>query len=204
MDWHLLAKSLIVGFIIAIPTGPVGVLCVRRALTHGRSAGFISGLGSATADLVYVVVVLFGLQAISHFLLQHHEALRLGGSIFLIYLGVTTFFSAPLERTGNNGAYRWTSYFTSAFLLTITNPILIVSFTALFAAYGLAGRHEHLLPAVLTALGVFIGSSMWWLLLNGVIDINRHKISESWLEWINKISGVIILLFGLLALLVIV
>jgi threonine/homoserine/homoserine lactone efflux protein len=196
----LFFKSIIVGFIIGIPTGPVGVLCVRRTISHGRAAGLISGLGSTSADLVYAAIVIFGLQSVAQIFLHYHTPLRLGGGVFLLYLGFTTFFSRPLVTAPTNNPRSQWKNFSSAFILTITNPVIIFSFTALFAAYGLAGEHGHITAAGLSLTGIFIGSIFWWLFMTSLVRKFRHRISEHWMSWVNRVSGIIIFAFGVIAL----
>src|SRR6266446_6905535 len=92
----LLLKGVLVGIIIAVPAGPVGVLCIRRTIFHGQMAGFLSGLGAATADAVFGIIAAFGLTVISELLLDYRNWLRVGGGAFLLYIGITAFVADPL------------------------------------------------------------------------------------------------------------
>src|SRR3970040_603046 len=138
MDLGFLLRGLVIGFSIAAPVGPIGVLCIRRTLTEGRIAGFVSGLGAATADAFYGAIAGFGLTFISSFLIDQQFWLRLAGGFFLLYLGVKTFRSSPpdnaalQDRSGIFGAY------ASTLVLTLTNPMTILSFAIIFAGLGLA------------------------------------------------------------------
>src|SRR5438477_9482083 len=168
-------KGLVLGFAIAAPVGPIGVLCIRRSLADGQAAGLATGLGAATADTLYGCVAAFGLTAVSDYLLKQRLWLGLIGGLFLCYLGVRTFLTKTSEspavanRSGLAGAY------FSTFLLTVTNPMTILSFVAVFAGLGLATSSNYLSAALLVA-GVFVGSGLWWLLLSGGAALFRSRI----------------------------
>ena len=201
MDISFLLRGLIIGFSIAAPVGPIGVLCIRRTLAEGRASGLVSGLGAATADAIYGCIAGFGLTFISSILISQQGWLRLVGGGFLCYLGLKTFLARPVEQaalaTGNGliGAY------ASTFFLTLTNPMTILSFAAIFAGLGVASASGHYASAGVLVLGVFIGSALWWLTLSGVVGVFRTRFDPHGLRWVNRISGVIITGFGLLALL---
>ncbi len=199
MDVGLFLEGIIIGFAIAAPVGPIGVLCIRRTLADGRASGFVSGLGAATADAVYGAIAAFGLTLITNFLLGGASWLRLIGGAFLLFLGVKTFLARPAEwatpaaRSGLLGAY------ASTFFLTLTNPTTILSFVAIFAGLGVGGADDAL-SAALLVVGVFLGSAAWWLVLSGGTGLFRSKLSAGGLRWVNRVSGVIIATFGVLAL----
>jgi threonine/homoserine/homoserine lactone efflux protein len=197
----LLIEGLIIGFSIAAPVGPIGVLCIRRTLTEGRASGLVSGLGAATADAIYGCIAGFGIAFISNFLVSQQIWLRLIGGAFLCYLGIKTFLSKPSEQTESNKRNSLIGAYVSTFFLTITNPMTIISFAAIFAGLGLAGTGGNYLSAGLLVMGVFIGSAMWWLLLSGSVGIFRERFDNNKLKWVNIISGLIITVFGLFALL---
>lgn len=200
-----LLRGLVIGFSIAAPVGPIGVLCIRRTLTGGRSAGFLCGLGAASADAVYGCVAAFGLTSISSFLVDQQLWLRLVGGMFLLYLGLRNL----RERLGEGEAaiisgtsYReLTGACASSFLLTITNPLTILSFAAIFAGLGLVSKDVGYTPAALLVLGVFLGSALWWLLLSGSVSLFRSKLGFGALRWVNRTSGTLIFGFGIAALL---
>lgn len=201
MDLQFLLQGLLIGFSIAAPVGPIGVLCIRRTLVSGRAAGLVSGLGAASADAFYGCIAGFGLTFISTFLVNQGVWLRWIGGLFLIYLGVTTFLSRPADQ--NQPAQRTglvKAYF-STLLLTLTNPMTILSFVAIFASLGLAEQGSHqFLSVIIFVLGVFSGSALWWLLLSEGVNAFRKKFKLAALKWINRISGLVIIVFGLLAL----
>lgn len=192
-------KGLILGLSVAAPVGPIGLLCIQRTLNKGRKSGFFSGLGAATADATYGLIAAFGLTVISNFLLKNQTLIRLIGGIFLIYLGVKTFLSSPAnEAAKSNASNNILDDYISTLFLTITNPMTILSFLAIFAGLGLSTSNSSLLSAIMV-LGVFLGSALWWLLLSNAVNLLKDKIENNVLKYINMISGGIILIFGIIA-----
>ncbi|MBN2147455.1 MAG: LysE family translocator [Anaerolineales bacterium] len=196
----ILLRGLIIGFSIAAPVGPIGVLCIRRTLADGRLAGLVSGLGAACADAFYGSVAAFGLAAIANLLIGQHTWLRLVGGIFLCYLGIKTFFSRPAEGAATAGKRSLPGAFASTFVLTLTNPLTILSFAGIFAGLGLGQLRQGVEQALLMVAGVFSGSALWWLLLSGGVSLLRQKVTVGILQWINRLSGVVIAGFGMAAL----
>jgi threonine/homoserine/homoserine lactone efflux protein len=200
MDLILLLRGLAIGFSIAAPVGPIGVLCIRRTLAEGRLSGIVSGLGAATADAIYGCVAVLGLTFISDILIDQQVWLRLIGGLFLCYLGIKTFMAKHAKRavlTKGNGLV---GAYASTFFLTLTNPMTILSFTAIIAGLGSASTGGDFMPAGAVVLGVFIGSSLWWLILSGSVGVFREKLDSQGLQWVNRFSGAIIAGFGLFAL----
>src|SRR2546427_8898961 len=166
MDIGFFFRGLIVGFSIAAPVGPIGVLCIRRTLADGRVVGFVSGLGAAAADACYGGIAGFGLTAISNFLVGQQTWLRLLGGVFLCYLRWKTFITKPAEQAASVQGSGLAGAFASTFVLTMTNPATILSFVAVFAGLGLGNRTGNFLADGLLVLGVFVGTAFWWLLLS--------------------------------------
>lgn len=200
MDIAFLLRGLVIGFSIAAPVGPIGVLCIRRTLVHGRISGFVCGLGAATADAIYGSVAGFGLAAVSNFLVGQQFWLRLIGGLFLCYLGVRTLRTLPSDRAASEGDRGLIGAYASTFFLTLTNPMTIISFAAIFAGLGLAGAAGDYASAGMLVLGVFLGSALWWLVLSSGVSLFRSLVSPPGLQWVNRISGAIILAFGVWAL----
>ncbi len=193
-------RGLLIGISIAAPVGPIGVLCIRRTLAEGRISGLVSGLGAATADAIYGLVAGFGLTFISGFLVAQRNWLSLLGGIFLCYLGVRTFLSqlsAKAVQAESKGLWR---NYLSILLLTLTNPMTILSFAAIFAGLGLADSSGDYMDAAVLVWGVFTGSGLWWLLLSFGVSLFRGRMTPAWMVWVNRVSGLIILAFGLTAL----
>lgn len=202
MDTSFFVRGLIIGLSVAATVGPMSVLCIQRTLARGYLYGLISGLGVATADGMYGAIAGFGLTAIVSFLISLQVWIRLIGGLFLIYLGLRGMLSRPAERAAvvakaNNflGAY------ASTFLLTLTNPLTILSFAAIFAGVGVGvgGASNGYLAATLVVVGVFLGSTLWWCFLTGGMSLLRGKFTARWLLWIHRISGGIIALLGVVA-----
>ena len=196
---NFLCKGIIIGFSIAAPVGPIGVLCIRRSLAEGQRIGLVTGLGAATADALYGCIAGFGLTAISNFLVGQKFYLGLLGGSFLCYLGVRTFFSNPVKPQGEARAGGLLSAYLSTFLLTLTNPITILSFMAVLAGLGLGTSTDYLAASSMIT-GVFAGSALWWLLLSSSVTLLQSRLDSGWMLLVNRLSGVIILGFGLYSL----
>jgi len=201
MNISFMIKGFIIGFSIAAPVGPIGVLCIRRTLAKGRTTGLLSGLGAATADAIYGCVAGFGLTFISNFLISQQVWLRLVGGIFLCYLGLKTFLSRPAEQAASVKGNSLAGAYASTFFLTLTNPITILCFAAIFAGLGVGSVTRHYSSAAALAFGVFAGSATWWSVLSSGVSMFRTKLNPHRLRWTNRISGVVITGFGLIALL---
>ena len=196
MDPQLLIRGIVIGFSIAAPVGPIGVLCIRRTLAGGFRLGLVSGLGAALADAVYGSIAAFGLTALSDVLVRQQVALRFLGGAFLCYLGVRTFLARPATE-GVAREYRsLLGALASTFVLTLTNPMTIILFAGVFAGLGLVSTEGGFPTAGTMVLGVFLGSGAWWLLLSGAVSRLRRQVSPGLLRWVNRASGVIITAFG--------
>ncbi len=200
MEIGFLLRGIIIGFAVAAPVGPIGVLCIRRTLTDGRAAGLVSGLGAATADALYGCIAGFGLVFISDFLISQGTWLRLIGGAFLLYLGMRTFLARPAEGAVSAQGDGLAAAYASTFFLTLTNPLTILSFAAIFAGLGVGSARGNYISAATLVLGVFLGSALWWLILSGATGLFRDRFSLGGLRWVNRISGAVIAGFGLIAL----
>ena len=197
MDLTFFLKGIAIGFIMAIPIGPIGIMCIRKTLTEGRLSGLIIGLGAATADLFYGCVAAFGLTVISDTLTDQRIWIRIAGGALLFFLGVKTFRAHPKDpKFKTTGSGRLRSYLTVVFL-TLTNPLTIFAFIAVFAAFGLGDGLSFFSAAILVA-GVFIGSCLWFLLLSSGTILFRKKLDLVGLKWVNKIAGILIIISGLI------
>jgi threonine/homoserine/homoserine lactone efflux protein len=194
----ILLKGIAVGLAIAAPVGPVAVLCIRRTLLQGHPAGFASGFGAVTADVIFGAIATFGVAALSDVLLEHEVALRVIGGVFLIGLGINTYIKPP-PQPGRPLAGRVIKSYASAFLLTITNPITIFAFTAIFAGFGIVGRDMSLPASWSLIVGVAGGATLWWSGLTLAAGLLRERVAVHELRWLNQLSGGLILLFALVA-----
>jgi threonine/homoserine/homoserine lactone efflux protein len=201
METQILLKGLIIGFSIAAPVGPIGVLCIRRTLAQGRAVGFLSGLGAATADAFYGSIAGFGLTFIASFLLDQQLWFSLIGGVFLCYLGGKTFLTPPAETAASVKGGGLLGAYGSTFFLTLTNPATILSFAAIFAGLGLANTNQNYSTAGGLVLGVFLGSALWWLLLSGGVSLVRSRFTPNRMAWVNRGSGIIVTGFGVIILL---
>jgi threonine/homoserine/homoserine lactone efflux protein len=192
-------KGLAIGLSIAAPVGPIGVLCIRRSVVEGRQVGFVTGLGAATADAAYGCIAAFGLTAVSGALVGARAWLSLLGGLFLCFLGIRTFRSAPAARDAQTQGRGLFGAFVSTFLLTFANPMTILSFVAVFAGLGLVASPNYLAASVLVA-GVFVGSALWWLLLSSGVGMLQLRAGVGWMQAINRASGCIIFAFGIYSL----
>ncbi len=200
MDPTLLARGFVLGFTIAAAVGPISLLCIRRTLAEGRLVGLVSGLGVATADATYGAIAAFGLTAVTDVLVDGRRVLGIVGGLFLLWLAWRTFTAVPGEaappdattRRGLPGAY------LSTLGLTLTNPMTILSFAALFVGLGVTGGDA--IGATLLTAGVFAGSAAWWVILVGLVGAFRTRISPRGLRRVNMASGLLIGGFALVAL----
>jgi threonine/homoserine/homoserine lactone efflux protein len=199
MDTPLLLQGLALGFAIAVPVGPIGVLCIRRTLAEGQLTGLATGLGAATADSTYAGIAAFGLSAVSHFLVSQQSLVRLTGGAFLLFLGIKTFLTVPRVQDPPIGSGGLLRAFGSTFLLTLSNPLTILSFAAVFAGVGVLSDVRDRAAAAWIVIGVFLGSALWWLILSGAVSVFRARINPGGMRWVNRGAGVLIAGFGALA-----
>lgn len=200
MEPGLFVRGALIGLAIAAPVGPIGVLCIRRTLADGRLTGFVSGLGAATADLIFGAVAVLGLTALTDLLVGVSFWTRLVGGLFLCYLGLRTLREVPADRSAAATGRGLVGAYTSTLLLTLTNPASIVLFTAVFAGLGAGSVAEGYGEGLLIAVGVFAGSALWWLFLSGLASMFRARLTPQALRWVNLVAGLIILGFGVAAL----
>lgn len=196
-----LIKGMIIGLAAAAPVGPINILCMRRTIARGRIAGFVSGLGAAFADSLYGVIAAFGFTSVKELFLSHSSILKISGGIFLVFLGA----KIALKRLpgGNDRPIPETKGrlydFGTTFLLTLTNPLTILAFTAIFAVIGIGLGNHRDISAGLVVFGVFLGSSLWWASLALFFGRIGKEISLKRMIWINRFAGILIAVFGMVA-----
>lgn len=185
------------GFCIAAPVGPIGLLCIRRSITDGRLVGFISGLGAATADALYGLIAALGLTAVTSFLLSHRSPIQLFGGAFLVYLGISLIRAKPPSAVAAPAhARNLAAAYASTLALTLANPATILAFVGIFAGLGIGVNTSGFVPAGLLVAGVFLGSAVWWLLLSVTANWLGAKFHPDRLHLINVLSGSLIVAFG--------
>lgn len=198
MSLFLFGKGILLGLAIAAPLGPIGALCISRTLERGFWAGVAGGLGTALADGAYALMAAAGFTAFALLLDTISIPLQLLGGAFLLWLGWKSFQPKPPPTAARVGARDLLSTTGATFLLTITNPATILSFAAIFAGLGLASEGDGWTAAALVA-GVFAGSMIWWIFLSGTVALLHHRLPESFAMWVSRISGVVLIGFGLVA-----
>jgi threonine/homoserine/homoserine lactone efflux protein len=198
VDPALTLRGFVLGFTIAAAVGPISLLVIRRTLSEGRVVGLASGLGVATADGTYGAIAAFGLGAVTQVLVDARHVLGLVGGVFLLWLAWTTARAEPHDpavvrprRGGLAGAY------LSILGLTLTNPMTILSFGALFAGLGVTSGEPG--DAALVTVGVLLGSGAWWVVLTTVVSVVRGRVTTGWIRGINLASGVAIGAFAVFA-----
>lgn len=196
MNLALLIKGFALGFSIAAPVGPIGVLCIRRTLTEGRVSGFVSGLGAATADAVYSCIAAFGLVSVSGFLVSQQTLLRMVGGGFLCILGLRSLVARPPNAAAATRGHGPLGSYGATFALTLTNPLTIVSFAAVFSGLGVVSGEASYSSAASLVIGVFLGSASWWLILSLVAGALRRRVSPLAMRWISVGAGTAMLGFG--------
>ena len=195
----LFGKSLMLGFAIAAPLGPIGALCVNRTLERGFWAGVSGGLGTALADAIYASLAAIGFSAFAATLAIVNAPLKIVGGLFMLWLGWKSMTPKPPRAAAEVGARDLLGTVAATFLLTITNPMTILSFAAIFGGLGLANVPGARNAAFVVA-GVFFGSLAWWFVLSGGVALARQRLPESFAVWMSRLSGLILIVFGLYAL----
>jgi threonine/homoserine/homoserine lactone efflux protein len=186
--------------VASAPVGPVALMCIRRSLERGRLYGFIAGIGAATADTLYATVAAFGLVMISNFVVEQVRWIQWGGGLLLVMFGVLMIFArAPVSGRKPPGNHF--SSFGKAFVITLANPAAFIAFTAIFAAFGFVDINENTPEAFLLIAGVLTGALLWWFGLCSASSRFRKRVQLPDVNTIKRIEGIILLLFGLVALL---
>lgn len=194
---NLFLSGILIGLAIAVPVGPVNLLCIRRTIAQGWALGFASGCGAALADTFYGAVAAFGISFVSSFLLDHQLALRLGGGVALCALGIRSLRHVPVLAPAAVRASGLAGAFLSALLLTLSNPLVLLTIGAVFAAVGLADQELDRPAAALVVAGVLSGSMLWWVTMTGGVELLRSRFDERVLRRVGIASGLTLLLAGL-------
>jgi threonine/homoserine/homoserine lactone efflux protein len=211
-EMYSVGKGMLLGLLVAAPVGPIGILCIQRTMLYGWRIGLLTGLGAASADGLYATIAAFGLTSIVSSLAAVEPIIRVLGGIFVLWIGIRLWRSPPATQPAQSKHSDLRAY-SSTLLLTLANPLTIVSFIGLFGAAGMvisnsttantahnsASTIMLLSPGAL-ALGVLIGSACWWLLLSGSVQLlHLRKLPLHWLQRINRLAGALLVLLGLLA-----
>lgn len=198
----LLSKGFLIGFSIAMPVGPIGLVCMRNSLNYGLVCGLISGLGAACADAICSGLAGLGIVAIGDWLMSYSTWLQIFGALFLFYIGLATFFSKSNKENAAKSTHRLPRAFFTTFVLTLTNPLTILGFAGLYAGFGIGMGNTGPRAAWITTFGVFFGSAAWWVILSLISSRFRDRMNEKISRWFNRISGLVLFGFGIGALVV--
>jgi threonine/homoserine/homoserine lactone efflux protein len=201
MSIYLFIEGILIGLVVAVPVGPLGLLCINRALMLGPVCGFFSGLGVATADALAAGIAALGISLISGLFVEHQLALRLIGGIFLCYLGYKIYRTEPASQAPVNKVNGLLSAYVTTFLLTFSNPVTILSFVAIYAGWHVPSLQGRYVAAAILTGGVFTGSALWWIGLFITLTAFHHKFNLRFLLWVHRVSGAIIAGFGVVVLL---
>jgi threonine/homoserine/homoserine lactone efflux protein len=203
MTEMLFFKGIVVGFLMAAPVGPVGVVCIKRTLHRGRIYGLISGMGAATADALYGCIAAFGLAVISDFLVAQQFWFRLIGGGFVCFLGLKAWLAKPTEteKVVSENAFSYFGAYSSTFFLTLMSPMTVLGCIALFVGLGLVSSTVRYVPASIVVAGVFTGSGTWWWILSYLTNLFREKMSPRKMNIVNKVSGAAIFVLGIVVVL---
>lgn len=197
----LLIKGIIIGLAASIPLGPIGVICVQRTINKGKISGFLSGLGAATADTIFAAIAGFSLSFIISFLEERQTIIEIIGGIVVVFLGLRIFQTNPISQLKRHKRQKnnLLEDFMSVLLLTGTNPLAVFFFIALFATAGVISHEQSIWVNLIALVGVFLGAALWWYVLTTTVNYFRRHFRLKQLWWINKISGAIIFILGVLA-----
>jgi len=201
MPVYLLIEGVLIGIMIAVPVGPLGLLCINRALATGALCGLVSGLGVASADALVAGIVALGISLISGFLLDHQFVLRLVGGVLLCCLGVKIYTTKPKQGPPPRNVNGLFGTYATTFLLTLSNPVTVLQFIAIYAGWGVTSLSGHYFAAAILTLGVFTGSACWWIALFVGLTMFHHKFTLEVVGWIHRISGAVIAGAGFIILL---
>lgn len=196
MDLNLLWKGIVTGLAVSIPLGPLGILCIQRTVNKNWKSGIFSGIGVATADTFYAFVAGFSLSIIIDFIRTYEVYFKLVGLFVLIILGIYIFRSNPtkqIQRFKRRGSSHLQDFLTT-FLVTLSNPLSVFVFVAIFTSYSIALQFSHPMEALLTIGGIFVGCLIWWIFITGMANLFRHKFTIDMLYWANRIIGLGVIL----------
>jgi threonine/homoserine/homoserine lactone efflux protein len=200
----LLLKGILTGLLVSVPLGPIGVLVIQRTVNKSRLAGFLSGMGAVLSDTLYAIIAGFSFTFIIDFIREYETPFQMFGAVVVLALGIHIFLKDPVTDIRKN-KLRGNTHFqdvVSSFLVTVSNPLTVFVFLAVFTSSGVAVNIEKPFHAFLVIPGIFLGASLWWFSLSGIVSLFRHKMNLRVLWWINKTAGALIILFVIVTVIV--
>ena len=200
---EIFIKGVLIGLLVSAPLGPIGVLCIQRTLNRGYMSGFVSGLGAASADIIFAVIAGFGLTIIINFIQERQIYFQILGGVFVLYIGLRIFNTNPVKqlRLQRLNKTRLSQDFASVFLLTLSNPMAIFLFIAIMAAIKVANDTLSIFEILTMTAGIAGGAILWWFILASIANRFRKRIRLRSIWWMNKITGSVVVLFGIVVLL---
>ena len=200
MDFVYFLQGAVIGFSLAAPIGPVGILCVRRTLEHGARYGLVIGVSAACCDVVYSIVAAFGITLVSDFVTLEQYWIRLVGGTILLVIGYGVFRTHPPVDKAVKAPRGHTWVVFSTALLVFTNPLTLFAFAAAFAVIGVKNIVGHPVSGLMLVGGVFFGSLTWFILLTGFVHLFKEKVIRVEFTLVNRAAGALLMLCGLYAL----
>ena len=196
-------KGMLIGIIASAPMGPVGILCVQRTLNKGRWYGLVTGIGAAASDMLYAGITGLGMSLVTDFVNDptYRFYLQVVGSVMLLCFGFFTYRNDPLKKIRQTGKQRGTLWYNgwTAFLVTLSNPLIILLLGALFAQFAFAPTNPF--DMVVGFLSIAGGALLWWYGLTWLIDKIRAKFDTNGIRIINQIIGAVVILVSVIILL---
>ncbi len=190
-----LGLGIIIGFLMAVPIGAVGILCIRRTLANGLRQGYITGLAGATGELVYCVVSAGGIMLIADFITDHQYEIRLVGGVVLLFMGVLVFRARRARTAEEPSLLEVTRTYFSTLVVALTNPLVLFAYGAIMASIG-AAKLDFFSLSLLIA-GMVAGSLLWFILLSNLVHRFRASMNIEKLSIVNRVAGVLLILIGL-------
>ncbi|MFP4557057.1 MAG: LysE family translocator [Bacteroidales bacterium] len=201
MTIPIFIKGIIVGLLASIPLGPIGVICIQRTINKGKVSGFLSGLGAASADTIFAAIAGFSLTFIINYIEERQVIFQAVGGIVVFLLGIKIFYTNPVKQLRRHKRKKdnLLEDYLSVLAVTITNPLAVFLFIALFASLGIVTDSINWTKSLTTTSGVFVGAALWWYILTSLVNFYRRRFRLKQLWWINKISGAAIFTLGAIA-----
>ncbi len=191
----MILKGLIIGVIVSAPVGPIGILCIQRTLNGGKGHGISTALGATASDLLYAIIAAFSMSMVVDFIDAHRFLLQIGGTIIVFFFGLYTYATNPVSKLKKmrGGNQNYLQDFVSSFFLTITNPLVVFLFIALFAKYSYLTDDASLVDSILGILFILMGACFWWTAVVGIVSHFRDRFNMRGLYVINKGTGILLM-----------
>ncbi|HEX2936201.1 MAG TPA: LysE family transporter [Bacteroidales bacterium] len=191
------------GLLVSIPPGPVGAMCIKRTINRGIRSGVVTGIGAASADTLYAIIAGLGVGYVINFIEQERYWIQLVGAAIILIIAIKLFYTNPAVEFRNNRTKKTNLFeeFVSVFFITLSNPLVVFIFIALFAGFNLLDGPNRYISALFLIGGVFSGAMLWWFSLSVLVDRFRNRIRLKNIWWLNRILGIIVFGCGVLALL---